>query len=635
MGASASVQAPPFETVEDALAAGITQDDIDAWYASQGGGCGSAPMTLTDVLLKEPGIICSIVKMMSVPQTLRFLATCTELHAMKEDVFRNYEVPAVLDFRQTYGIWKKSSHYGFYHAMVKGPKSRWQEWFDTSGVEGLTCGSSITTDKELLIMFGALSQEMEEELRRRELGFNAKNPWSQEKEDELRRKQEEELMRQEEELMRQKRIEKEGNLFWSQMADSWLTRRFEVASVPVMRRGGGGKRCSKLRASNIQTLRRKKLRKKKVRSQEMEEEPRRRELGFNAKNPWSQEKGGELRRKQEKEKRPMSKASRSSGDESGGASFGQAIPSSPSFGQQGATAVMEPVMRRGGERKRFPKLRALNISCGHDITDLSVLEVVGRCPNLQSLVLYMCNITDASVLEVARRYPNLQSLDLTHSRNITDASLIELGRRCPNLQTLKLKYNAQFRIRDAGVLELAAGCPNLQTLHLSSTSTTGVGLSEVARRCSNLQSLELAGCYDMTDAGVLEVGRRCSNLQSLNLDCCSGVTDVAVSEVARGCPNLQSLNLRGARLTDASVTEVARGCPNLQYLNLNECYDITDVSLLELGRGCPNLQIIKCKDSKRITTTGVLELRRGCPNLQNHGVPYAADSVEFTNLSSV
>ena len=499
-----------FETVEDALAAGITQDDIDAWYASQGGGCGSAPMTLTDVLLKEPGIICSIVKMMSVPQTLRFLATCTELHAMKEDVFRNYEVPAVLDFRQTYGIWKKSSHYGFYHAMVKGPKSRWQEWFDTSGVEGLTCGSSITTDKELLIMFGALSQEMEEELRRRELGFNAKNPWSQ-------------------------------------------------------------------------------------------------------------EKGGELRRKQEKEKRPMSKASRSSGDESGGASFGQAIPSSPSFGQQGATAVMEPVMRRGGERMRFPKLRALNISCGHDITDLSVLEVVGRCPNLQSLVLYMCKITDASVLEVARRYPNLQSLDLTHSRNITDASLIELGRRCPNLQTLKLKYNAQFRIRDAGVLELAAGCPNLQTLHLSSTSTTGVGLSEVARRCSNLQSLELAGCYDMTDAGVLEVGRRCSNLQSLNLDCCSGVTDVAVSEVARGCPNLQSLNLRGARLTDASVTELARGCPNLQYLNLNECYDITDVSLLELGRGCPNLQIIKCKDSKRITTTGVLELRRGCPNLQNDG----------------
>ena len=125
--------------------------------------------------------------------------------------------------------------------MVKGPKSRWQEWFDTSGVEELTCGLSITTDKELLIMFGALSQEMEEELRRKELGFNAKNPWSQEKEDELRRKQEEELMRQ-------KRREEEEERFWSLMAESesedesdvrYLTRRFEVASVPAMRRGGG------------------------------------------------------------------------------------------------------------------------------------------------------------------------------------------------------------------------------------------------------------------------------------------------------------------------------------------------------------------------------------------------------------
>ena len=38
MGASASTQQPPpFETVEAALMAGITQDEIDAWYALHGG----------------------------------------------------------------------------------------------------------------------------------------------------------------------------------------------------------------------------------------------------------------------------------------------------------------------------------------------------------------------------------------------------------------------------------------------------------------------------------------------------------------------------------------------------------------------------------------------------------------------
>ena len=38
MGASASTQQPPpYETVEAALMAGITQDEIDAWYALHGG----------------------------------------------------------------------------------------------------------------------------------------------------------------------------------------------------------------------------------------------------------------------------------------------------------------------------------------------------------------------------------------------------------------------------------------------------------------------------------------------------------------------------------------------------------------------------------------------------------------------
>ena len=38
MGASASTLLPPFETVEAALTAGKTQDEIDAWHVSQEGG---------------------------------------------------------------------------------------------------------------------------------------------------------------------------------------------------------------------------------------------------------------------------------------------------------------------------------------------------------------------------------------------------------------------------------------------------------------------------------------------------------------------------------------------------------------------------------------------------------------------
>ena len=134
MGASASIQQPPpYETVEAALMAGISQDEIDAWYALQGGdestmttsedddqhlkssrnrssksgsnktqktdhhesggggGGGSAASTtpLVKALLKEKGIIRKIVEITSVSQTLRLLMTCKELLAAEKDVFEN------------------------------------------------------------------------------------------------------------------------------------------------------------------------------------------------------------------------------------------------------------------------------------------------------------------------------------------------------------------------------------------------------------------------------------------------------------------------------------------------------------------------------------------------------------------
>ena len=124
MGANASTQQPPpFETTEAALMAGITQDEIDAWYALHGGnerttttcdsednqhlknsrnmsskssnnkvqktdhesggsgGGGSAASTtpLVKTLLKENGVIRKIVEITSVSQTLRLLMTCKDV----------------------------------------------------------------------------------------------------------------------------------------------------------------------------------------------------------------------------------------------------------------------------------------------------------------------------------------------------------------------------------------------------------------------------------------------------------------------------------------------------------------------------------------------------------------------------
>ena len=141
MGASASTQQPPpFETVEAALMAGITQDEIDAWYAlhggnerttttsknddqhlkssrkmssksgsnktqkthhkgETGGGGSSAASTtpLVKALLKEKGILRKIVKITSVSQTLHLLMTCKELLVAEKDVFENHKLPAFMN----------------------------------------------------------------------------------------------------------------------------------------------------------------------------------------------------------------------------------------------------------------------------------------------------------------------------------------------------------------------------------------------------------------------------------------------------------------------------------------------------------------------------------------------------------
>ena len=114
-----------------------------------GGGSGSAPTLapiLANALLKETGIARNLISFTSVPQTFRLLLTCKELHGASMDVFSNHKLPMVCYMN---GV---GNGFKMYRAMV-GLNSRWLEWFDTSGVEVLSLGESVT-DEEMSVMFG-------------------------------------------------------------------------------------------------------------------------------------------------------------------------------------------------------------------------------------------------------------------------------------------------------------------------------------------------------------------------------------------------------------------------------------------------------------------------------------------------
>ena len=111
----------------------------------------NAAPTLDNALLKETGIIRSLVSFTTVTQTLRLLAASKNFHAVNNaDVFRNYKLPTVCHMISS---WRgPSEEFKMYRAMVRTPNSQWLEWLDTSGVKELKMPPGIT-DEEMLIIF--------------------------------------------------------------------------------------------------------------------------------------------------------------------------------------------------------------------------------------------------------------------------------------------------------------------------------------------------------------------------------------------------------------------------------------------------------------------------------------------------
>ena len=287
---------------------------------------------------------------------------------------------------------------------------------------------------------------------------------------------------------------------------------------------------------------------------------------------------------------------------------------------------------------RFPKLKSLEKSCqnGKNISDSTIAEVARRFPDLQSLAIKYSGITDIGVIAVANRCPNLKSINLWSCEKITDASIVQVVKKCRHLQSLLLGVCG--RITDTSVIEIARGCPHLQKLSLASCGTiTDDVMVEIARGCPHLKSLDVRNSYDITDISVLAIAHNCPSLQKLNLGKIYGenITDESVMEIARCCPHLQSLKLGECKyIDDASIMEVGRRCPHLRELDVGCCKNIGDASIIEIARGCPHLERLELYQCHRITNASIFAVAKGCPELQLLQL-FACDKITDQSLASV
>ncbi len=220
-------------------------------------------------------------------------------------------------------------------------------------------------------------------------------------------------------------------------------------------------------------------------------------------------------------------------------------------------------------REDYEKLagiaRLTELKIGGGTIDDSVLETVGRLPNLTSLLVEDAQITPEGLLSLLHRQDfadRLRWFGLSRIRAIDDRALEGL-RRCPRLRTVAMKempVSGDFLDRLVG----DDGTPMpLETLSLNQTELIETAFPKIARFVT-LKRLDLAGV--LVNAEALKSLAGLPQLRSLNL-ASSYQTDVSLEPIAL-FPALESLDLSGNIYLSVASADTLRRIGTLKTLTV-------------------------------------------------------------------
>lgn len=187
-----------------------------------------------------------------------------------------------------------------------------------------------------------------------------------------------------------------------------------------------------------------------------------------------------------------------------------------------------------GDNYRFDKLRVIDLTLCHLITDEAVRKLVRVAPRLRNVVLAKCsNITDRGVQYLVQLGRNLQYLHLGHCSNITDRGINLLVKSCVRLQYIDVACCAQ--LTDVAVKDLAL-LPKLRRIGLvKCQNITDSAIYALAHRRGSENTLErvhLSYCGNLTLPAIMVLVNACEKLTHLSL---TGVTPFIRSDLTQFC----------------------------------------------------------------------------------------------------
>jgi hypothetical protein len=214
---------------------------------------------------------------------------------------------------------------------------------------------------------------------------------------------------------------------------------------------------------------------------------------------------------------------------------------------------------------------------------------------LTELNLQECIVTQAS-LDSIKICDNLRSLDISGIKaeeDISELALIKLIQKLPNLSCLKMN---KWRITDMMLSRLAKK-ENLTHLEISQCNRLSAGaILDFINEVQNLRSFALADIPIVNDKVVCALADKCGeNLIALDISKNEGISDLSVMKLASKCPNLIELKVKRTAVSFNAILLLIESCPNLKHLDIYNCKDFVPKALRQLKDKFPYLKLTHTK----------------------------------------
>ena len=215
------------------------------------------------------------------------------------------------------------------------------------------------------------------------------------------------------------------------------------------------------------------------------------------------------------------------------------------------------------------KIRSLNISYNHNITNQAIIKLGESCSCLEKLTIKGCkNISDKAIMSMVNNCHNISDLNFDKCK-VSDRSLIAIGKNCKKLKSISLEEC--HRISDNGIGAIANNCNKLVKINLKHTGINNKGVISIANKCPNLESINLS--VFITNKSFFALANGCKWLRKINAQA-SKITDKAIVAITKKCNYIEELIISYTEVSGKSMKLISSKCHNLKLINTEGCLNV-------------------------------------------------------------